>query len=191
MPPVALLTRFAKLKLKPRFPERASDRCDSEHPAMTANCRCVMLWPAMYFANSMRPSISEPSMSHFGTSKVTSQALTLPIEDDRRRLSTDHAWMPRQPSKDDQPELFIGQWLSALGIRARDVARGAHINEGYLSQLISGDKVKPTAGMVKKIGDYLKIYWRDLYRRPPSRDVIKEASTLDPAVLARLYKRHQ
>jgi hypothetical protein len=104
-------------------------------------------------------------------------------------LSPDYARMTPQRHREPPPEVFIGEWLHALGVRPRDVARGAHLNEGYLSQLISGQKIKPSTLTVKKIGDFLGMDWRDLYRRPPSAEVIKEAATLDPAILARLRQR--
>ncbi len=105
-------------------------------------------------------------------------------------LSTDHAWMPSQRHREPPPKLYIREWLLALGVRARDAHRGAGINEGYLSQLISGQKVKASAYTLKKIGDYLGMAdWTDLYKPPPSREAIRAASMLDPATLARFRSK--
>ncbi len=104
-------------------------------------------------------------------------------------LSVHDAWMPSQRHREPPPALYIREWLVALGTRARDVSRGARINEGYLSQLISGQKIKASAATLKRIGDYLGLPdWTDLYKRPPSREAIKAAAMLNPATLARLRR---
>jgi transcriptional regulator with XRE-family HTH domain len=103
-------------------------------------------------------------------------------------LSVHDAWMPSQRHREPPPEVFIGEWLHALDIRPREVSKGARVNEGYLSQLISGQKVNASAAMVKRIGDYLGIDWRKLYERPPNREILRAASKLDPAILARFRK---
>jgi hypothetical protein len=103
-------------------------------------------------------------------------------------ISVNHGEMHRQRPRAPSPELYIGEWLRALDIRPREVSRGAQVNEGYLSQLISGQKIKASAGTLKRIGDYLGIDWRKLYERPPNREAIRAALALDPALLARFRK---
>lgn len=104
-------------------------------------------------------------------------------------LSTDYAGMAPQRRREPQPKLFIGEWIHALGMRPRDVARGAGVNEGYLSQLISGQKIKATPGYVRKMANFLGIDWRDMYDPPPSREALRAAATINPATLARLRNK--
>ena len=104
-------------------------------------------------------------------------------------ISVDHGEMPLQRPRKTPPKLYIREWLVALGVRARDVSRGAGVNEGYLSQLISGQKLKASAYTLEKIGNFLGMAdWTDLYKPPPSREAIRAASMLDPNTLARFRR---
>ena len=67
-----------------------------------------------------------------------------------------------------------------------DVVRATKINEGYLSELISGKKKNPSADALYKIADFLEIPLDYLYRLPPDRAFIEEAAKFDPSVLAKL-----
>jgi transcriptional regulator with XRE-family HTH domain len=91
-------------------------------------------------------------------------------ETDMRRQIDDHALMVKQ--KKGAPairpmDLHIGPWIAFLGRRASDVARKTGINEGYLSQLISGDKRNPSYDHVKRIADELRIPIDALRHKPP------------------------
>jgi hypothetical protein len=101
----------------------------------------------------------------------------MPVKSNRAR--------PKRPPPPKMP-LYVGQWLSALGIRPREVVKATGINEGYLSEIISGKKTGVGTAKVAQIAAVLGIPWQYLYRPPPDRKVIDEAISLDPAVLARL-----
>jgi hypothetical protein len=103
-------------------------------------------------------------------------------------ISVDHGGMPLQRPRKPPPQLYIGEWLHFLDIRPRDCSRGAQVNEGYLSQLISRKKLKASAGTLERIGVYLGIDWRKLYDPPPSREAVRAALALDPAILARFRR---
>jgi transcriptional regulator with XRE-family HTH domain len=89
---------------------------------------------------------------------------------------------PKRPSR----KLFVGEWVRALGFRQVEVVRATGINEGYLSELISGNKRNPSFDFLSQIADFLGIPVSYFSRPPPDREFIAEASELDPKVLAKL-----
>lgn len=95
----------------------------------------------------------------------------------------------RRRAKPVPPPLYIGEWIRALGRTPAEVARGIQRNEGYLSQLISGKKQRPSLGLQQEIADELGIPMHYLLRPPPDKDFIQEARQLDPAVIDRLRKQ--
>lgn len=104
----------------------------------------------------------------------------------------DHAGMATRARRGrEKPEpplqtLYLGQWLHALGKRPVDVVRGTGINEGYISELISGKKKNPSTKYSFLIATFLGLKVDDLYKPPPDREFIKRAKAMDPDLLARL-----
>lgn len=86
------------------------------------------------------------------------------------------------------PPLFIGQWIRAMGLTPAEVARDAPMNEGYLSELISGRKQKPSIEILQAIAKVLGIPRDKLHEPPPAKEVIEAARTLGPSVLRRLWE---
>src|SRR6185436_1229896 len=88
------------------------------------------------------------------------QALLCWQEMDMDRTAAENRGMANRPAKArrrekrEPPPYFIGEWIRALGARPRDVAKGANVNEGYLSQLISGEKKNPGNGLLLDIAKY-------------------------------------
>lgn len=83
-------------------------------------------------------------------------------------------------------KLFVGEWIRALGVRQVEVVRATGINEGYLSELISGNKRNPSFEILNQIAEFLGIPVSYFNRAPPDREFIAEAAELDPKVLAKL-----
>jgi hypothetical protein len=96
----------------------------------------------------------------------------------------------KRPRKPADP-LFIGQWIRAMGHKPAEVTRAIGLNEGYLSELISGAKRNPGGTVLMDIADFLRIPVDYLRRPPPSREFLEQASILDPAVLLRLSAREK
>jgi len=92
----------------------------------------------------------------------------------------------RHPSQRQFRKLFVGEWIRALGFRQVEVVRATGINEGYLSELISGGKRNPSFDILSQIADFLGIPVSYFNRPPPDREFMKEAAELDPKVLAKL-----
>jgi hypothetical protein len=125
---------------------------------------------------------------HFASSKANRQAFLCWQEMDMRSAGFDDRGMVRKPPKRQPPPLFLGQWLLALGRKQSELARATGINEGYISQLISGEKKNPGTAVLGQIGDFLGIPQHYLHQPPPDRGFIEEVSRLDPDVLARLRR---
>jgi transcriptional regulator with XRE-family HTH domain len=83
-------------------------------------------------------------------------------------------------------KLYVGEWIRALGLKQVEVVRGTRINEGYLSELVSGKKRNPSYDILCQIADFLGIPVSYFGRPPPDRGFIEEAADLDPKVLAKL-----
>jgi transcriptional regulator with XRE-family HTH domain len=98
------------------------------------------------------------------------------------------------PPKRNRPrrvlrQLYIGQWLRGLGLRQTDMAKETGINEGYISSLISGERDNPSAAILLQIADFMDVPVNYLYKPPPDRNVIIEAGSIDPLILARLREK--
>lgn len=83
---------------------------------------------------------------------------------------------------------YIREWLDHLGVRPVELVRAEIINEGYLSQLRSGQKTRPSIDKVAAIAEFLGVHWTDLYKPPPNRDIIREISTLHPDTVERIRR---
>lgn len=103
--------------------------------------------------------------------------------------------MPQKPTiarrrpRPASPPLHIGEWIRALGMRPADVARATGRNEGYLSEIINGRKTRPSLGLQQEIADAIGVPVHYFLRPPPPREVIEQAGSLDPSVLARLRRQ--
>lgn len=91
----------------------------------------------------------------------------------------------KAPDLSNKP-LYIGQWLARLGRRPREVCKGAGVDEGYMSQLISGEKDNPSAEMLRRISEELGISMNDLYKMPPEMDIAPGTHEMRPDQLATL-----
>ena len=111
----------------------------------------------------------------------------------------DHGRMTKRPKPKAQPirpplklrpaapPLFVGQWIRALGKTPREVAQGAPVNEGYLSEIINGRKKRPSIEVLNAIAVFLGIPRDKLHSPPPTKDVIEAARALGPSILDRLH----
>lgn len=88
--------------------------------------------------------------------------------------------------KREQPTLYIGQWIRALGKTPGEVAEAANVNEGYLSQLISRKKRNPSNAFLQAIADVLGIPREYFNRPPPPQTVLDQISGFDPDIVRRL-----
>lgn len=111
-----------------------------------------------------------------------------------RKPPADHAQMVGRSRKAPKSRsrapttYFIGPWLRALGHKQRDLVTAGILNEGYLSELISGGKRNPSAEIIMDIADFLGIPVDYLREPPPTPEFIQQASELDPEVLKKLRK---
>lgn len=93
---------------------------------------------------------------------------------------------PRRRARRVPPPLYIGPWIRSLGSTPSQVAREIGMNEGYLSELISGKKSNPSLSIQCEIAKFLKIPHTYFLRPPPAAEILKETSGLDAGTIARL-----
>lgn len=96
-----------------------------------------------------------------------------------RIVRADHAGMANKPQQRFN-RLYIGEWLTKLGRRPSELSKASGVDEGYLSQLISGEKNNPSAAQLMAISTELGISVNALYSRPPVVDVTDRVRTLRP-----------
>lgn len=84
--------------------------------------------------------------------------------------------------------LFLGEWLTVLGVKQSTLARETEINEGYISQLCRRGKGNPSFYILAKIADFLRIGIDQLRQPPPSRDTIEAIRSLDPKLINRIHR---
>ena len=67
--------------------------------------------------------------------------------------------------------LYIGEWIAFMGKTQAEVSRDSDVNEGYLSQLISGKYDKdPRLSMLEAISDAIGVRVQALFSPPPPRE---------------------
>jgi transcriptional regulator with XRE-family HTH domain len=108
--------------------------------------------------------------------------------------NSNHGRMTKRPTRrrpnlrPAPPPLFVGQWIRALGKKPAEVAKGAPVNEGYLSEIINGRKRAPSIEVLHAIAVFLGIPREYLHRPPPTAGTMEMIRSLDPAVLAKLQE---
>lgn len=92
------------------------------------------------------------------------------MEMDSLLTRNDNGCMARRPKNVER--LYIGEWIEFLGTKKQhEIAAEVKITEGYLTQLISREKVNPAHWIVKRIAGALGIGMGALYLPPPSREM--------------------
>lgn len=103
-------------------------------------------------------------------------------------LTTENPLMKPSPSI-LEPKLYIGEWIEALGLQARAVAKDAGVSEPYLNQLIHRTKDNPSLKVLVKIASAMRMGARDLQSPPPPRAVLEELKKIPSDQLERLRRR--
>jgi hypothetical protein len=133
--------------------------------------------------------------SDFATSKVRCQAETLLLAIGINGASGDNGTMGKVPSRRPRranPPAYVREWLRAFGLKPAEVARAAEVNEGYLSQLISGQKNNPSPGFLMDLAGVMPqpFHYTQFYKPPPDDAALKALASIDPALLPFLKPRH-
>lgn len=189
-PPVAALSRWASLSDTPRSPLSTSDRCDSEHSQSAANFAWVVsLWLSIQTAKGCFVLIPQTLL----LAKSICQALLCWQEMDIHGSSLDPLLMAKRVTKPVEIQvegapLYVGAWIRARNFKPAEVAKNAPINEGYLSEIISGKKKNPSRQMLARIASYIGVKVSDFDRPPPSAKLLDQLSDFDPETIADLIR---
>ena len=133
--------------------------------------------------------------TNFATSKVLCQAETLLVAIGPSPESGDNGTMGKVPVRRQRrrtPPVYIREWLRAFGLKPAEVARDAEVNEGYLSQLISGQKKSPSPAFLMALAAQMPqpFHYTKFYEPPPDDATLKALAAIDPALLPFLKPRH-
>lgn len=91
----------------------------------------------------------------------------------------------RQRRKRENPPFYLGLWIRRLRLRQVEVAKGAGVNEGYISELVNGSKY-PKAGVKADIARFMGIPPHYLDNPPPEQDAIDQVRGIDSDTIQRL-----
>lgn len=99
--------------------------------------------------------------------------------------------MSKPPPVRTRFRLYIGEWIEALGLERRKIAKIAGITEGYLSLIINNHELpepkNPSLMVALALADAIGV-GVDLLRHPPPQ-TIEELRKLPAAVVDRLIGR--
>ncbi len=73
-----------------------------------------------------------------------------------------------------------------MGFSPARVSRETGINEGYISQLISGEKSNPSYGILREIADHIGVPVAIFEKPPPDPKLTGELANLPPSVRDKL-----
>lgn len=130
----------------------------------------------------------------FASSKVECQAGTLLLAIGMSEESGHNGTMGKVPFRRQRrknPPVYIREWLRAFGLRAADIARQSEINEGYLSQLISGKKKGPSTGLLIELAACMPqpFHYTKFFVPPPDDATLRALASIDPALIPFLKPR--
>lgn len=97
--------------------------------------------------------------------------------------------IPRGPRR-ARPPLYIGPWMSRLGLRQVDIAEKVEITASYMSLIVKGDKY-PSPGVLRDLAEAMDIPEHLLRQRPPDNLAVQATAGIDAATLARLAQASQ
>lgn len=85
-------------------------------------------------------------------------------------------------------QLYLGEWLSRLGVKQVTLAEGIGTSPQYVNELISGAKDNPSGRLILDIAHFLEIPSDALYRPPPGVAAAVAVEGLSQETLARLRR---
>jgi hypothetical protein len=184
-PPISLSIRTANGSDRPRLPLRISDRCGSEQPTASAKAERVPL-ASIKVARRDRPSMPQtlPQANRFGQEKLCCGEIDILL------VGADDAPM-KEPRSIKEPTLYIREWIQALDLQPRAIAKKAKVSEPYFNQLIHRKKENPSLKVLVRIADAMGVGLRDLQMPPPSPEVLKAIQIIPSDQIERLRQRRK
>lgn len=85
-------------------------------------------------------------------------------------------------------KLYLGEWLSRLGVKQVTLADNVGISPQYVNELISGAKDNPSNALILDIAHFLEIPSDALFRLPPGLAAAAAVEGLSQKTLARLRR---
>jgi len=89
----------------------------------------------------------------------------------------------------DVPRLYIGEWIEVLELQPRAIATQAGVSEPYFNQLIHRKKTNPSPKILARIAGAMGLTFADLWKPPPSKNILKTIQGMSDEQIARLRDR--
>ena len=91
--------------------------------------------------------------------------------------------------ENDEPQIYLGDWLEFFGLKVTEAARIAGCSQGYLSNIIANRRSSINIKILLKLSDHLGVNINDFYRRLPSRSHLIALKDLSPKAQAAILSR--
>ena len=182
--PVSASIRAASAKDGPRLPPRIKERCDSEQPTALANSARVPARSSIASASLINPSMTRT----LPAAKLGSQD-KLCCREIAKQVRGAHPMSMTTGVSADVPRLYIGEWIEVLELQPRAIATQAGVSEPYLNQLIHRKKTNPSPKILARIAGAMGLTFADLWKPPPSKNILKTIQGMSDEQIARLRDR--
>jgi plasmid maintenance system antidote protein VapI len=94
-------------------------------------------------------------------------------------------------AEDDEPQIFLGDWLEFFGLKVTEAAKIAGCSQGYLSNIIANRRTSINIKFLLKLSDHLGVNINDFYRRLPSKSQLNTLKNLSPKAQGAILERQQ
>jgi len=89
--------------------------------------------------------------------------------------------------------LYVGGWVDAYlaknpELQQTDLADSIGISDGYLSELMSGEKKNPSIHVLRAVAKKIGIRLDDFYEKPPADTQLERLKNLSPSDAATLIR---
>jgi predicted XRE-type DNA-binding protein len=185
-PPVAFSIATATRRDGPRLPARISDRYDLETPTARAKSDCGPSLSRTNLARRAKPSMPDslPQVNRKGQGQVYCGKI------DFLPAIADDPGMERERSI-KEPKLYIGEWIEALGLTQKEVAKASGVKKSYLNLLCKRKRDNPSLNVLQSIAEAMGLTIQNLQTRPPEAASIETIRKIPSDLIERLRRQRR
>lgn len=85
-----------------------------------------------------------------------------------------------------EPKLFIGEWIEALGLKQKDIAKASGVKKSYLNLLCKRKRDNPSLDILIAIANAMNLTIKDLQTCPPPAASIEAIRDIPSALIERI-----
>lgn len=92
---------------------------------------------------------------------------------------------------DEQPEIFLGQWLEFFEMDVTEAAEIAGCTQSYVSNIIANRKSNVNVLFLLRISEALSVNVNDFYRPLPRKSELRALKELSPKAQAAILEKQR